>query len=158
MGQEFSGKEQRDDLFAATPPLAATRTLLSLAASKGGSEQKAHRLMIIDVKEAFLYGLTTRSVYIELPSEDPVSETGAYVGKLYKAMYGTRDAPQVWQGEVQKTMKKLGFSASVATPCLYVNEITGVKVVAHVDDFLCTRMDEQLNEVKKRRRARRRRR
>ena len=54
--------------------------------------------MVIDVKGAFLYGKTKRNVYIWLPSEYPNSQMG-FMGKLDKAMYGTRDAPQVWQDE-----------------------------------------------------------
>ena len=30
-----------------------------------------------------------------------------------------------------------GFTGNSPTPCVYVNLITGVKVVAHVDDLLC---------------------
>ena len=144
VGQEFAGKELRDDLFAATPPLAATRTILSLAASKQGSERGADRIMVLDVKKAFLYGRIQRTVYIELPSEDPMSQSKQYVGRLIKAMYGTRDAPAVWQEEVRRTMKELGFKPCLATPCVYYNEKTGVRVVAHVDDMLCTGSEEEL--------------
>ena len=76
------------------------------------------RVLLLDIKKAFLYGRISRSVYIELPEEDPMSRSGLYVGKLDKAMYGTRDAPAVWQEEVEKTMKALGFTPCMSTPCL----------------------------------------
>ena len=60
------------------------------------------------------------------------------MGRLKKAMYGTRDAPAVWQSEVERTMKEAGFKPSPTTPCVYFNETTIVRVVVHVDDFLCT--------------------
>ena len=148
VGQEFAGKELRDDLFAATPPLAATRTLLSLAASKRGTEGSADSIMVLDVKKAFLHGRIQRTVYIELPSEDPMSESKQYVGRLVKAMYGTRDAPAVWQQEVKKTMTELGFSACLATPCVYYNAKTKVRVVVHVDDMLCTGSEEELVKLR----------
>ena len=47
--------------------------------------------MLADVKTAFLYD-ARRSLYVELPLEDPFSASGRYVGKLERAMYGTRDA------------------------------------------------------------------
>ena len=150
VGQEFAGKEIREDLFAATPPMSATRTLLSLAASRGGTEQSASRIMVLDVKKAFLYGKMKRTVFIELPPEDPMSADKRYVGRLLKAMYGTRDAPAVWQEEVKKTMAELGFRPCLATPCLYVNDATGVKVVAHVDDLLCTGSERELEELRER--------
>ena len=37
----------------------------------------------------------SRSNYVELPLEDPLSAAGRYVGMLERAMYGTRDAPTV---------------------------------------------------------------
>ena len=147
--QEFAGSEVRNDLFAATPPLSATRSLLSLAASKGRSQWKADRIMVVDVKKAFLYGKIDRTVFVELPKEDPMSKSGDFVGRLRKAMYGTQDAPKVWQAEVAKTMRELGFIPCVATPCLYFNPTTGVRAVVHVDDFLCIGGAKELDEFRK---------
>jgi len=147
VGQEFAKGEVRDDLFAATPPLVASRLLLSNLASRGRGGPGVHRAMLLDVKKAFLYGMLKRTVYIELPEEDKMSETGQYVGKLKKAMYGLRDAPLVWQGEVRNAMIELGFQPVVSTPCLYYNSLTGVRVLAHVDDFLCTGPKVELKKL-----------
>jgi len=149
VGQEFAKGEARDDLFAATPPLTATRLLLSHLASRGRGGPGDQRILLLDVKKAFLYGYIKRSVYIELPSEDPKAKGGKYVGKLRKAMYGTRDAPQVWQAEVKETMIELGFEPLISTPCVYKNSKTGVRVVAHVDDFMCTGPKNELNKLQK---------
>ena len=46
---------------------------------------------LANVKTAFLYGDARRSLYVELPPEDPLSASGRYVGKLDRAMYGTRE-------------------------------------------------------------------
>ena len=116
VAQEFATKDDRDDLFAGKPPLSAVRYLISELASisKGGPGD--HRLMAVDVKRAFLYGDIEDNIYIyiyiELPDEDPCKNKGM-VGKLLKAMYGTRGAPQVWQRMVDKVMVKLGFKASI---------------------------------------------
>lgn len=48
--------------------------------------------MQLDVKFAFLHGALKRKVHIELPQQDPKSGDSNLVGKLKKAMYGTRDA------------------------------------------------------------------
>ena len=50
--------------------------------------------MVVDVKRAFLHGHCTRTIYIELPGAE--SEGGRYVGKLVRALYGTRDALLDW--------------------------------------------------------------
>ena len=92
--------------------------------------------MSVDFTKAFLYGDMEREVYIELPDEDPQKEFGM-VGRLRKAMYGTRAAPQVWQGVVKRVMNKLGFEESIVQPCVYYNKLRDLRVVTHVDDFLC---------------------
>ena len=64
-------------------------------------------------------------------------------------MYGTRDAPSAWQGLVKNTLVKIGFTPSRLIPCLYFCGITGVRLVAHVDDFLVLGSVDQLNQLKK---------
>ena len=103
VAQEFASKD-KEGLFAATPPLGAARALLSIAASQGRRRPGHYQVMLLDVKKAFLYGLLQRRVYIELPFEDPGREDGRMVGLLHKAMYGLRDAPQVWQEEVRSIL------------------------------------------------------
>ena len=71
--------EKRDDLYAGTPPLAATRYVLSDAMSRG-RDSRQRRLMVLDVKKAFLHGKLERDVFIELPPEDPRSQGGAALG------------------------------------------------------------------------------
>ena len=92
-----------------------------------------------------LYGNIKRDVYIELPSRDPRAQSKKWVGKLLKAMYGTRDAPQVWYEEVRKLMIGLGFVQSFINPCLYYHEGRMLRVLVHVDDFLCTGSESNLN-------------
>ena len=36
-------------------------------------------------------------MYIKIPEDDERRDGGRCVGKLNKALYGTRDAPAVWQ-------------------------------------------------------------
>ena len=112
--QEFAKGEQRDDLFAGTPPLLATKLLASLCASTG--QQHGKRLMVLDVKRAFLHGDIQRFVYIRLAAEDPKSCVAGLLGKLRKALYGTQDAPAVWQKVVKEVMLSLGFVCSSSNP------------------------------------------
>ena len=94
--------------------------------------------MLLDFKRAFLYGDAEREIYINLPAEDPRSKDGQSMGILRKAMYGTRDAPAVWQRLVRRVMLELGFEASRTSACVYAHRTRGLRVVAHVDDFLVT--------------------
>jgi hypothetical protein len=99
VAQEIRRGRKDDELFAGTPSLTAVNVILAKMASR---RKEGMELMVLDVKSAFLYGKRARPVYIELPGQDPMSLDPSVVGKLEKAMYGTRDAPQIWQGEVRK--------------------------------------------------------
>ena len=64
VAQEFAGSDKREDLYAGTPPLSATCYLLSDSVSRGRQNWRQRKLMVVDVKRAFLHGLCTRSIYI----------------------------------------------------------------------------------------------
>jgi len=148
VAQEFAGKDEREDIFAATPPLFATKVVISDAASRGDYGQGDRVLLILDVKRAFLYGDIEDNVYIELPPEDPYYGQG-YVGALKKAMYGTRGAPRVWQKVVKKVMTSLGFAMNPIHPCVYHHPKRDILVVTHVDDFLCSGRREDMRWLTK---------
>ena len=131
-GQEFARGDRQDDLYAPTPPLLGIRLLASLCASSPGK-----RLMVLDVKRAFLYGDAVRPLFTKLPPEDPRYGTPGLYWRLNKAMYGTRDAPLIWQREVRKALEGLGFRCCKANSCLYKHDERGIYVNVHVDDFLC---------------------
>ena len=65
VAKEFRTKTGGEELFSGTPGLSGIRLLLSdLATCNNGRSA-----MIADVTGAFLYGLMTRTVFIELPTE-----------------------------------------------------------------------------------------
>ena len=68
VARDFKGGDKdRDDLFAATPPLESKRLLISSAAtsSKGKLTRK---LLFIDVKKAYLNSRCQQDVYFDLPA------------------------------------------------------------------------------------------
>ena len=142
VAQELGYGERLDELFAGTPSLGSVRMALTHAMRK-----PTHKVMVMDVKCAFLYGEIRRNVYIELPHTDPRYGDASVVGKLRKAMYGTRDAPQIWGEVVRTTMEALGYKQSVFQPAVYYNVAKDVVVVVHVDDFLCAGDGKALREL-----------
>ncbi len=130
-------RDARDDLFAGTPGLEAVRLLLSLLASSNGGAVPNRRLMVLDIKRAFLNANATRELYIELPEEALNEEDGDAVGLLQKSMYGTRDAPMNWQVCLTETLLRLGFVCGRAHPCVFEHPKGKMQVVVHVDDFAC---------------------
>ena len=103
--------------------------------------------MTMDVSCSFLYAAVARDLYIELPAGDPEGGAGR-VGHLRKALYGTRDAPALWQKTLANVMHKLGFRESVVQPGFFIHQQKEVHVVTHVDDFLCARPVEDLKWFK----------
>ena len=43
---------------------------------------------------------------------DPEAKTGEYVGRSRKALFGTRDAPQLWNKELRRALETIGFESS----------------------------------------------
>ena len=58
----------------------------------------------------------TKEVYIELPPEAKVDGDGDCIGRLLKAMYGTREAPMSWQEHVAEFLMNLGFTRGCGQP------------------------------------------
>ena len=94
--------------------------------------------MLAEVKTVFLYGDARRSLYVEVPLEDPSSASGRYVGKLERAMYGTRDAPMIWQDHLRETPLDMKFKESVTHPGVFQHETRDTLLCVHVDDLLST--------------------
>ena len=90
--------------------------------------------MTMDVKSAFLYGEARRKIYIELPRGDPHSGSGQ-VGVLRKALYGTRDAPLIWQAEIKTTLESIGFRRSRLHPSVYVHDVRQMFLVLLAGNF-----------------------
>ena len=106
-------------------------------------------ILLADVTAAFLYGDARRSLYLELPPEDPLAASGQYVGKLQRARYDTRDAPMVWQDHLQKTLLDRKFKESVTHPGVFQHETRDIFFCVHVDELLCIGLREDLMWLKK---------
>ena len=99
--------------------------------------------MIADVTGAFLYGLMTRTVFIELPPE--LGGNGPMVGLLRKSLYGLRDAPLIWKRHLTGTLLTHGFQESPTMPGLLKHTERELKISVHVDDVLITGVETDLD-------------
>ena len=91
------------ELFAATPPTECMRLLASKC-----SENKAYKMLYIDISRAYFYAKSIRPTYVKLPPEDPRSGEAGVCGRLLMSMYGNRDAAQNWASEYSSTLEKAG--------------------------------------------------
>ena len=147
VAREFNTGDKRGELFAGTPGLMVMRTVISWAMTRREDGRK-RSIMLADVKTAFLYGAARRSLYVELPPEDPLAASGQHVGKLERAMYGTRDAPMIWQDHLRKTLLGIKFTESVTHPGVFQHKTRDILLCVHVDDLLCTGLRDDLMWLK----------
>ena len=76
------GEKDREDLFAATPPLELKRMLISRRASRRKRKGRFKKMLFVDAKKAHLNPKCEEDVYIELPAE--AGAELAKCGKLNK--------------------------------------------------------------------------
>jgi hypothetical protein len=135
------GEKDREDLFAATPPLETIRILLSKAATRRPNKKKK-KLMFIDAKKAHINPECKDKVYIKLPEECGV-EMGK-CGRLKHWLYGFRPAAQAWENFYAEKLEKVGFQRGEASPVIFRNEEKDMDCVVHGDDFTLCGFDEDL--------------
>ena len=145
VAREFVSKAlDKDSVFSGTPGLAAMRLLVSRTVTQPQDKPLNYRLMVMDIKTAFLYGDAVRELFIELPANDPAAKDGDKVGRLIKSLYGTRDAPQRWAEECGRALREIGFRESTVTPSVFTHTERDIMLTLHVDDFLVSAEEGQL--------------
>ena len=90
--------------------------------------------MLSDVKRAYFNALAQRELYVDLPKEDPEYQPG-WVGRLRLALYGTRDAAQLWQECLAEHLVSIGFERGRSNPCVYYHRARDIRVLVHGDDY-----------------------
>ena len=136
---------KRNDIFAGTPSLEALKLLASKLASSNKGHRAAKRLQVLGVKRVFLYAELEREVYIELPEEAKRPGEGDVVGRLDRAMYGTREALQAWQRHITDLLRDLGCVAGKSQPCVFHHPMRDLQLVVHVDDIACIGLPRELD-------------
>jgi transposase InsO family protein len=120
-----------DDTFAPVCRYATLRNFLAICAAQ---ELDIRQL---DVKVAFLNATLDEVVYARPPAgyESTIPRS---VWRLFKALYGLRQAPRAWYSELRSKLRELGFKVSDADPSLFVLHSSDGTVMAliYVDDCL----------------------
>ena len=143
-------KDGRDDLFAATPPFEAIKTLISLAASQCGGKGPIRKLAFIDISKAYFHAPAQRDLYVQIPDEslDP-KDRGKYCGRLNYSLYGTRDAATNWESHYTELFVQAGFEQGIASPCIFLHKEKEIQVVVHGDDFAVLATQDDINWLAK---------
>ena len=123
-----------DDLYAATPPIEASKTLLRIASERRFVE-KCIGILFADLSKAHFNADFIREVFIKLPKADPRSSEPHACGKLKLSMYGNRDAAQNWEYEYGGKLIGWGFVKGKSSPCVYYHPHRKIQVYVHGVDF-----------------------
>ena len=69
------------------------------------------------------------------------------VWRLYKALYGPRVAPRLFQERMARVLEQEGFRRGIADPQLYWHPATGALASIHADDILATAKREDMVKI-----------
>jgi hypothetical protein len=152
VAQDFKkkGDNQREDLFAAMPPLEAKKALFRAAAArlkgKFTRDGRKMKMMFIDVRKAHLNAACDKPhMYVNLPAE--AGAPPGVCGRLLRWLYGMRGAAQGWETEFGEKLESIGFTKGKSTPVVFHRDSDDTMLVVHGDDFTFLGYPESLKDI-----------
>ncbi|CAB78643.1 reverse transcriptase like protein [Arabidopsis thaliana] len=104
----------------------------------------------MDVKNAFLHGDLTETVYMLQPAGFVNKEKPTHVCHLHKALYGLKQAPRAWFDKFSNYLLEFGFNCSIKDPSLFIylkgNDL--ILLLLYVDDMVLTENEEAYGNCK----------
>ena len=130
------------ETFAPVAKLASIRTILAIAARNNWP------IDMFDFHSAFLNGQLSddEEVFMEQPPGYEESDPKKYCVKLYKSIYGLKQAGRKWYEVVCRMLADLGFKKCEADPAIfYIHAGKDILILAiHVDDCTITGSSDDL--------------
>ncbi|GJS48174.1 ribonuclease H-like domain-containing protein [Tanacetum coccineum] len=129
-----------DETFSPVVKPGTIRTVLSLAASR---HWPIHQL---DVKNAFLHGDLSETVYMHQPPGFWDFVHPDYVCLLQRSLYGIKQAPRAWFQRFASYITRVGFSHSRCDSSLFIYRqgTDTAYLLLYVDDIVLTASSEIL--------------
>jgi hypothetical protein len=122
------------ETFSPVVKPATIRVVLALATSRGWPINQ------LDIKNAFLHGNLTETVYSQQPLGFIDSALPSHVCRLNKSLYGLKQAPRTWFTRFTSYLASLGFLASKCDSSLFIlrRGDTLAYVLLYIDDIILT--------------------
>jgi len=129
-----------DETFSPVVKPATVRTVLSLAISRSWP---VHQL---DVKNAFLHGTLSETVYCSQPAGFVDYSRPNMVCQLNKSLYGLKEAPRAWYSRFTTFLLTLGFTEATFDTSLFIyrRRDETAYLLLYVDDIVLTASSQQL--------------
>ena len=147
VAKDFRPKNKIDDregLFAATPPLEVVKFLVVQAATKC-RQGVVRKVKLIDISKAHLYAPIEGEQYVDLA---PERAKAGKCAKLLSTLYGLRTAASSWEREYAQTLEAEGFVPGIASKCTFFHPARMIRIVVHGDDFVIEGGQEDLDWTK----------
>lgn len=108
--------------------------MLSLAVSCNWKVRK------LDVKNAFLHGNLSETVYLSQPHGFTHLNFPNHVCHLHKALYGLKQSPRAWFSRLSSRLVNLGFKGCKSDPSLFIYRTSTelILFLIYVDDIIVT--------------------
>ena len=140
-----SKANDREGLYAATPPLELVKFLLMKAAMRC-KRGEVRKVMLLDISKAHLYAPIEGEEFVDLPPERAKQGKCA---KLLYTLYGLRTAASSWEKAYSGTLEKSGFRPGSASTCTFFHPEKEIRIVVHGDDFIVEGREEDLQWTRK---------
>ncbi|GKC38531.1 ribonuclease H-like domain-containing protein [Tanacetum coccineum] len=129
-----------DETFSPVVKPGTIRTVLSLAASR---HWPIHQL---DVKNAFLHGDLSETVYMHQPPGFRDSKYPDHVCLLQRSLYGLKQAPRAWFQRFASYITRVGFHSSRCDSSLFIYKhgLDTAYLLLYVDDIVLTASSQPL--------------
>ena len=124
VAQEFRGRCGDKHEYFSTPDLALVKPVIAHAARLAGSEDIV--VPVFDVRRAYFYAEEKRATFVELPDYVPAEFRATHVGKLRKALDGTRPAAASPGDELRKELVSCSLTVGTVSRCCFHNELCSV--------------------------------
>jgi hypothetical protein len=122
-----------DETFNPVIKFTIVRAVLSLALSR---DWTIHQL---DVKNAFLNGTLTKTVYCSQPNGFVDAARPDLVCRLNRSLYGLKQAPRAWYSRFTSNMASIGFVEAKSDTSLFIYRCGDtVSLLLYVDDNVLT--------------------
>jgi hypothetical protein len=132
-----------DETFSPVVKPATIRMVLSIAVSKNWT---IHQL---DVKNAFLHGHLSETVYMHQPPGFRDRNNPDHVCLLKKSLYGLKQAPRAWYQRFASFLSTIGFVNSKTDHSLFISTHgdNTAYILLYVDDIILTASSHSLRNT-----------
>ena len=89
---------------------------------------------VFDVRREYFYAEEKRDTFVELLDCVPAEFRATHVGKLRKALYGTRSAAASWGDELRQRLISCNLTVGTVSRCCFHTELCSVAGTVHGDD------------------------